>query len=605
MENSSEDILKHILSSSSIEELGDLASTKLAEIANNDPLWEKAYSEAISKPDYYYFIQDDPTLKDAVKDYKQALIQLVSKQYQYIHKQALESNNEITPKHTAPFKYFFYQTILSADLLQDSSQFKVVAVGNEGTGKTSSIMTCALGEFPQEPPRVYDQYTLKDASGINVELWDTSGSKDYDRWRPLSYAEAKVFLVFFSVVDPESLKDVHLRWIPELNRLSRGVPMVLVGTCTDLRSNKEVLQKLYNNQEAPITFRQAEKFAKAAGFVSYVEISSRLKYNLKELIEVALKAPLAEDITKGPMTPQECYEKALKYLNSKIPKVRTRGNELLLKCVQEDPTHVKALMCLVKLQMKNDQKEEALQTVNRILTVNKDHLKARLLHCEMMAESGQIDSAVDDLVLAEQSLFANLSATEEQAIAFIREKQYEEAKAAIDDCYEKARKKAPTIAQLFLTFARKVKCFDKLLPSSTRLFKVCKDDSSVLDMHYLCLAFTNNFDQIIKDFENQSYIPQLAQATVLIAQVNQEYKLDDMDTSSDGAIPALAKIWTTARNGNPEDVSELFDCDDVPTAAEVEFPSLVELMANECRKLLSEDQKKALNDLLEKVKYEQ
>ena len=41
---------------------------------------------------------------------------------------------------------------------------------------------------------------------ISLSLWDTSGQDDYDRLRPLSYAETDVFFVCFSLADPATLE---------------------------------------------------------------------------------------------------------------------------------------------------------------------------------------------------------------------------------------------------------------------------------------------------------------------------------------------------------------------------------------------------------------
>jgi small GTP-binding protein len=43
---------------------------------------------------------------------------------------------------------------------------------------------------------------------IELGLWDTAGQEEYDRLRPLSYANANVFLVCFSVVSPVSYENV-------------------------------------------------------------------------------------------------------------------------------------------------------------------------------------------------------------------------------------------------------------------------------------------------------------------------------------------------------------------------------------------------------------
>ena len=62
-----------------------------------------------------------------------------------------------------------------------------------------------------------------------LELVDTAGQEDYDRLRPLSYNNADIFLVCYSVVIPSSLTNVKEKWIPELKEHSSETPYILVG----------------------------------------------------------------------------------------------------------------------------------------------------------------------------------------------------------------------------------------------------------------------------------------------------------------------------------------------------------------------------------------
>jgi len=62
--------------------------------------------------------------------------------------------------------------------------------------------------------------------------------------RPLCYPGTDVFLVCFSVVRPTSLYNVRDKWLPEIRKYLPKVPIVLVGTQIDLRTNLDVLVDL-------------------------------------------------------------------------------------------------------------------------------------------------------------------------------------------------------------------------------------------------------------------------------------------------------------------------------------------------------------------------
>merc|ERR550525_269472 len=87
---------------------------------------------------------------------------------------------------------------------------------------------------------------MVDGKPINLGLWDTAGQEDYDRLRPLSYPQTDVFLVCFSVISDPSFNNVKQKWIPEITHHAPGVPIILVGTKSDLRNDEETRTRLAN-----------------------------------------------------------------------------------------------------------------------------------------------------------------------------------------------------------------------------------------------------------------------------------------------------------------------------------------------------------------------
>jgi GTPase SAR1 family protein len=83
-----------------------------------------------------------------------------------------------------------------------------------------------------------------------------------------------VVLICFSVSSPSSIDRIRSKWIPELNRHCRGVPIVLVGTKTDLRTDANHIAELDKKGEHVIKYDDGITLAKDIGATKYMECSS-------------------------------------------------------------------------------------------------------------------------------------------------------------------------------------------------------------------------------------------------------------------------------------------------------------------------------------------
>mmetsp|Transcript_10891 Transcript_10891/g.21562 ORF Transcript_10891/g.21562 Transcript_10891/m.21562 type:complete len:214 (+) Transcript_10891:79-720(+) len=155
---------------------------------------------------------------------------------------------------------------------------KLVMSGDGAVGKTCFLIRCTTNYFPGEYiPTVFDNYTKPikvDGKMMGLGLWDVGGRCDYDRLRPLSYPKTNVFLMCFSVVSESSYKNISEKWIPEIRHHAPGVPVVLCGTKSDLRSNKELLRKLEARREKVLSFEDGTALALKIGAAHYVECSA-------------------------------------------------------------------------------------------------------------------------------------------------------------------------------------------------------------------------------------------------------------------------------------------------------------------------------------------
>jgi len=173
---------------------------------------------------------------------------------------------------------------------------KCVVVGDGTVGKTCMLISYTTDSFPGEyVPTVFDNYSAPmvcDGVPVSLGLWDTAGQEDYDRLRPLSYPQTDVFLICFSVVSPSSLENVTSKWCPEIKHHCADAPILLIGTKIDLREDKETLQILAENGQAPIKREQGQKLANKIRAVKYLECSALTQRGLKQVFDEAVRAVL-------------------------------------------------------------------------------------------------------------------------------------------------------------------------------------------------------------------------------------------------------------------------------------------------------------------------
>eukprot|EP00467_Chlorarachnion_reptans_P017477 CAMPEP_0114523252 /NCGR_PEP_ID=MMETSP0109-20121206/21192_1 /TAXON_ID=29199 /ORGANISM="Chlorarachnion reptans, Strain CCCM449" /LENGTH=191 /DNA_ID=CAMNT_0001704555 /DNA_START=186 /DNA_END=761 /DNA_ORIENTATION=- len=176
---------------------------------------------------------------------------------------------------------------------------KCVVVGDGSIGKTCLLISYTTNRFSKEYiPTVFDNYTadvIVDSKLVHLGLWDTAGQADYDRLRPLSYRDTDVFLVCFSVVNPDSFDNVKEKWVDEVKHHCPDVPMILVGTKHDLRDDKGIVAELAKKGQKPITPQMGEALAKELGMKKYMECSACTQHNVKEVFDEAVRVQLNKD----------------------------------------------------------------------------------------------------------------------------------------------------------------------------------------------------------------------------------------------------------------------------------------------------------------------
>jgi len=173
---------------------------------------------------------------------------------------------------------------------------KLVCVGDGACGKTCLLIMFSKGVFPEVyVPTVFENYVadmVVDGKAVELALWDTAGQEDYDRLRPLSYPDADVVLICFSVDHPGSLANVWEKWSAEVNHFCEGVPKLLVALKTDLRYDAATTEQLKRLNQQPTSTEQGLEMAHRIGAYKYLEVSAKKQEGVREVFESAMRAAI-------------------------------------------------------------------------------------------------------------------------------------------------------------------------------------------------------------------------------------------------------------------------------------------------------------------------
>ncbi|PPR07244.1 hypothetical protein CVT26_012502 [Gymnopilus dilepis] len=154
---------------------------------------------------------------------------------------------------------------------------------------------------------VFDGYAARytvDGVTVTLGLFDTAGHPEYDRLRPLSYPQTDLFLICFSLVDPNSYEHVRTKWYPEIvQRGPRSAAIVLVGTKLDLREDLQVLERLSDHRMSPISYSQGSAMARGIGVMNYFECSAFTRQGVKSVFEEAIRLVDSNAMNNGDTTP--------------------------------------------------------------------------------------------------------------------------------------------------------------------------------------------------------------------------------------------------------------------------------------------------------------
>jgi len=151
------------------------------------------------------------------------------------------------------------------------ASFKLVLVGDGGTGKTTFVKRHLTGEFEKKyvatlGVEVHPLVFYTNYGAIKFDVWDTAGQEKFGGLRDGYYIGGNCAIIFFDVTSRVTYKNVP-NWKRDLVRVLTNVPIVLCGNKVDIKDRKVKAKQ--------ITFHRKKN-------LQYYDISAKSNYNFEK-----------------------------------------------------------------------------------------------------------------------------------------------------------------------------------------------------------------------------------------------------------------------------------------------------------------------------------
>ncbi|KAF9376143.1 GTP-binding nuclear protein gsp1/Ran [Podila verticillata] len=156
-------------------------------------------------------------------------------------------------------------------MAQETPTFKLVLVGDGGTGKTTFVKRHLTGEFEKKyiatlGVEVHPLGFHTNFGAICFNTWDTAGQEKFGGLRDGYYINGQCGIIMFDLTSRITYKNVP-NWHRDLVRVCENIPIVLCGNKVDIKERKV--------KPKNIDFHRKKS-------LQYYDISAKSNYNFEK-----------------------------------------------------------------------------------------------------------------------------------------------------------------------------------------------------------------------------------------------------------------------------------------------------------------------------------
>ncbi len=142
--------------------------------------------------------------------------------------------------------------------MAERKTFKLVLVGDGGTGKTTFIKRHKTGEFEKKYMATLGvEVHLLDfetnCGPMRFNIWDTAGQEKFGGLREGYYTQSDCAIVMFDVTNRLSYKNAE-NWYHDVEEICGDIPMVLCGNKVDIRERQVKPKHISLHREKAIPY---------------------------------------------------------------------------------------------------------------------------------------------------------------------------------------------------------------------------------------------------------------------------------------------------------------------------------------------------------------